>query len=578
MPRSRRAAAIATVAMLAAAPVARAYDFSIETRIIAQAYDLRSIRLIGPDLELGRRRYTQTLALDLIDLGDLAAGRRKTHKHFGPTISFSSYLRVDHDFGDWTQGLVLTGGRFIDATDAVPELRASSLDLDLLYAYLDVRGLVDGAVDVRIGRQLKVDALDWFAMDGVTARVATPFHVAIEAFGGARVRDASPLGSYQVELDGTSGADCREYVENLQYDPQHGTYEHVLGLGHGTWTIIDRTQGLSDHPRFDDTGYCPQRDALMPTYGAAIETNDVHGLYARVVYRRSESRTVGLLGDPTRLQTPCDPADPSAGTCGTDLGLYPNEFQPVPKWGVDEERVAATVRANIDWDDGRAQASPWVAARYSLLNGLVDMAELGVRLRYREHALEPEVDYYVPTFDGDSIFNVFAIEPSTETRLAYSWSPRDGRLRASASVWLRAFQHDDEGKNVEAGGKVDQPLTSDTAAGFTASGEALIGERWLARVDAYSDNGYGGLRSGGDAGVRWHKNRVTATARGSLVYVATDQIPRLQALTGALQVGGGWQLADGVAVHGVLEEAYDAYLRSDLRALAVLDLAFAPEM
>ena len=557
---------------------ARAYDFSVQTRIIAQAYDLRSIRLFGPDLELGRRRYTQTLALDLVDLGDYAAHRRKTHKHFGPTITFSSYLRVDHDFGDWTQGLVLTGGRFIEATDAVPELRASSLDLDLLYAYLDVRGLADGAVDLRIGRQLKVDALDWFAMDGLTARAETPLHVAVEAFGGLRVRDASPLGTYQVELDGTSGADCREYVENLQYDARDGTYSHVLGIGHGTWTLIDRAQGLADHPRFDDTGYCPQRDALMPTYGAAIETNDLHGIYARIVYRRSESRTVGLIGDPTRLQVPCNASDPNSPTCGFDLGLYPNEFQPAPKWGVNEERVAATVRGNVDWDDGRAQASPWVAARYSLLNGLVDQAEAGVRLRYREHALEPEVGYYVPTFDGDSIFNVFAIEPSMEARLTYSWTPRDGRYRLSAGGWLRAFQHDDEGANVTSDDKVLQPATSDLAAGFSASGEARLGERWLARVDGYSDNGYGGLRSGGDAGVRWHKNRVTATARGSLVYVATDQVPRFRALTGAVQLGGGWQLSDGVAVHGVLESAYDAYLRGDLRALAVLDLAFAPEM
>ncbi len=546
------AAVVAAVA--GAARTARAYDFSIHTRIIAQAYDLRSFRLSGPDLWLGRRRYTQTLALDLIDIGDLAADRKKQRKHFGPTITFSSYMRVDHDFGDWTQGSVTSGTRKIDAIDLVPELGASSLDLDLLYAYVDVRGLADGAVDLRVGRQLRVDALDWFAMDGVTARIATPLHVAIEAFGGLRVRDASPLGSYQVELDGTSGADCREYIEQFS----------GLGKGNGSWQLIDRTQALTDHPRVDDTGYCPQREAWMPTYGAAIETADLHGIYARVMYRRSESQSVGLLGAPDRL-TP---------KYGTDLGYYPNEFGQAPTWGVDEERVAATVRGTFDWDDGRAQASPWIAARYSLLNGLLDQAEAGVRLRWHDYAIEPEVGYYVPTFDGDSIFNVFSIEPSTEARLAWTWMPRSGALRASASVWLREFRHDDESQGTKT------PADGDAAAGFTAAGEAHLGDGWIARVDGFSDNGYGGLRSGGAAAVRWKVNpRLDTTARGTVVYIATDSTsPNLRALTSAVQLGAGWQLADGVAVHGVLESAYDQYLRGDLRALAIVDLAFAPEM
>ena len=555
---SRRAAAItflAACAVATAAAPARAYDFSVETRIIAQAYDLRSIRLYGPDVWLGRRRYTQTLALDLTDIGDFAAHRRRTHRHFGPTIGFTSYLRVDHDFGDWTQGQIMSGARFLDATDAVPELRATDLDLDLLYAYVDVKGLADGAIDVKIGRQLKVDALDWFAMDGVTARVETPLHVAIEAFGGLRVRDSSPLGSYQVELDGTTGADCREYVEGY----------YGMGIGHGSWQIIDRTQPLIDQPRFDDTGYCPQRDALMPTYGAALETTGFRWLYARVTYRRSESETAdGLYG-------PCPAGDLR---CLNNVGLYPNEWGQMPAWGVNEERVAGTVRANLDWDGGRAQASPYLSIRYNLLVALIDQADLGVRLRWHDWSVEPQATYYVPTFDGDSIWNVFGMLPSTEARLAAGWTPRSGRWRATASVWLRAFQHDDEGRTIAPG-----PSTSDDAFGVTALAQARIDEAWTAQVDAYSDNGYGGLRSGGDAAVRWHRGRVTATGRGMLMYVATDSTsPNLKALTSALQLGGGWQLADGVAVHGVLESAYDAYMRGDLRALAVLDLAFAPQM
>jgi hypothetical protein len=558
-----RAAAVATAVVAAAslgpARAVHAYGFSVHTRIIAQAYDLRSFRLSGADLWLGRRRYTQTLALDLIDLGDFAADRRKQHKHDGLTISFSSYLRVDHDFGDWTQGSVLSGTRSIDAIDLVPELGASNLGLDLLYAYLDVKGLADGKVDLRLGRQLRVDALDWFAMDGLTARAETPLHVAVEAFGGLRVRDASPLGTYQVELDGTSGADCREYVEG---ESTKGVF--TPGLGNGSWQLIDRTSALSDHPRVDDTGYCPQRDQLMPTYGAALETTGLHGVYARVMYRRSESRSVGLLGPDDRLQP----------TYGLDRGFYPNEWGQAPRWGVNEERVAGTVRGNLDWAGGRAQASPWVAVRYSLLNALVDQAEAGVRLRWHDHAIEPEVGYYVPTFDGDSIFNVFAIEPSTEARLSWSWAPRGGWLRASSSLWARQFKHDDRDRGTKT------PATGDSVAGFTATGEAQLADAWVVRLDGFSDNGYGGLRSGGAGALRWKYNpRLNATARGTVMYVATDSTsPNLRAVTSALQLGGHWQLGDGVAVHGVLETSYDRYVRPDVRALAILDLAFAPEM
>src|SRR5262249_6021424 len=153
-------------------------------------------------------------------------------------------------------------------------------------------------------------------------------------------------------------ADCREYVEGF-----YGT-----GLGHGSWQIINRNTPLIDQPRVDDTGYCPQRDALMPTYGGAVETTGWRWLYARVVYRRSESRTVDVISAPGRADM--------LGMGQPDVGLYPNEWNQVPPWGVNEERVAATVRANLDWDGGRAQASPYVSVRYNLLVALVDQAEL----------------------------------------------------------------------------------------------------------------------------------------------------------------------------------------------------------
>ncbi|MCE9579626.1 MAG: hypothetical protein K8W52_41280 [Deltaproteobacteria bacterium] len=551
MARVHRAAAVVAVAAAWVSwprSPAHAYGFSIHSRILTQAYELRGFRLSGPDVWLARRRYTQTLSLDLVDLGDLARKRAIRHTGRGATISFSSYLRLDHDFGDWTGGSVTVDGASTRAIDAVPELRASSYGLDLLYAYVDARGLADGRVDIKLGRQLAVDALDWWAMDGATVRVTTPLHAIVEGFGGLRVRDASPLATSQVELDGTTGADCQEYVEGAT-------------PGTGAWQLIDRTRALTDHPDADDTGYCPQRDQWMPTFGGAIETAGFHSVFARLVYRRSESQTVGLLGAPDRLS-------PTA----LDTGYYPNEYGQAPAWGVNEERIAATVRANIDLRGGTAQVSPWAAARYSLLHGLIDEAEAGARLRWHAHAIEPEVSYRFPTFDGDSIFNVFSVEPSTEARLSWTYAPRAGAARVNASAWYRRYYRDDEGRQTAA------PATDDAAGGGTVSLDAEVDERWRARGELFADGGYGGRRTGGAAALRWRRDRaVSAQGRATLLDIVTDSSTPIRAVTGALQLGATWRLADGVALSGVIESSSDRYTHFQARGLAILDLAFAPE-
>jgi hypothetical protein len=534
--------AIATAIVVgAAARPAAGYEFAVRARSIGQLYELRSFRLVGPDVVLGRRRFVQTLGLDVWDIGGLDAQRRRRgERRRGPTVAFTGYLRLDHDFGDWTLGRIDLGNDAIDAIDAVPELAGSAVALDLLYGYVSVDDLA-GRVDVRIGRQLSVDALDWWSMDGVTARVRLPGHVLVEVFGGLRVRDASPFGVSAVELDGTGGADCREYVEG----PTPGT---------GTWQLVDRSLVIENQALRSDLEYCPQREQLMPTGGIAVEAHGLRALHARAVYRRSQSPTVGLIGDADRLRYP-------------DLGLYPDDFGQAPDWGVNEERVAAEVRYHIDVGD-RGQIAPWAAARYSLVHGLLDEAAAGVRLRWGDHAIEPELAYAVPTFDGDSIFNVFAIAPTSDARLSWQLAPRGGRLRANATGWLRRYHGGPDFLGVAY------------AAGATAGGELALGRLGL-RLDLVHDDGYGGRRSGGTAIARWRQSdRLTTAARLSLLDVASDEAAsvRIDALTGAAQTSATWQLADGVAVHAAVESSADRYTPFQVRAVGVLDLAFQPEM
>jgi hypothetical protein len=528
--------AVLAGALSAAAP-AHGYEFAVRARTIGQIYELRSFRLVGPDLLLGRRRFVQTLALDVWDIGDLAAERRRRgERHRGPTVSFTGYLRLDQDFGAWTLGSV-PGGE-LDAIDLTPELTASAAALDLLYGYVAVDG-IGGRVDLRIGRQLSEDTLDWWSMDGVTVRVRLPAAIAVEAFGGLRVRDASPLGTAAVELDGTGGAACREYVEG----PTPGS---------GSWQLIDRGLMVDDRPLTSDLEYCPQREELMPTFGAAIETWGLRDLHARIAYRRSQSPSPDLIGDVDRLDYP-------------DVGYYPDDSGQAPGWAVNEERLAGEVRGHFDVPGG-VLIAPWAAARWSFVHAVVDEAAAGVQLRWGAHALEPEVAYSVPTFDGDSIFNVFAIAPSSDARL--SWQMRRGVLRTSATAWGRRY-HAIEGAGV------------DYAGGATAGAEAAITPRIGVRVDLLHDDGYGGRRSGGAASGRWKaSDRVSAAARLSLLDVASDDASsvRIDALTGAAQTSATWQLADGVALHLAVETSSDRYAPAQVRAVGVLDLAFQPEM
>jgi len=171
-PRMLRACAVAVVLAVAALP-AHAYEFWLRTQTIGQAYQLRDYRLVGPDLFLGRRRYTQTLALRIWDVGDLAAARRRAHlPDRGLRISWHSYLRVDHDFGDYTSGQIRLPAvsRPGDALDVIPELGESTASLELLYGYVELTGLIDDRLTLELGRVLADDGWGQTAVDGAAPR------------------------------------------------------------------------------------------------------------------------------------------------------------------------------------------------------------------------------------------------------------------------------------------------------------------------------------------------------------------------------------------------------------------------
>jgi len=538
--RMLRACAVAVVLAVAALP-AHAYEFWLRTQTIGQAYQLRDYRLVGPDLFLGRRRYTQTLALRIWDVGDLAAARRRAHlPDRGLRISWHSYLRVDHDFGDYTSGQIRLPAvsRPRDALDVIPELGESTASLELLYGYVELTGLIDDRLTLELGRVLADDGWGQTAVDGAAARFAVPeVPVAVAVSAGFRVRASSPLGLAAYELDGTSGAACQEYVEG----PTPGS---------GTWKLIDRNRMITNVRLTSDFEYCPQRDVRQPSVGVSVATTRLHGFGAELGYRRTWSPTVGLIGAVDRLDTP-------------DLGLYPNELGQAPATGVDEERLWA--RGHAELAAAGFAIAPYADVRYSLLHAVVDRADAGVRLSHGRHTLEPSIEYFYPTFDGDSIFNAFSIEPTTDLRLGYEL---DGQVPIHASGWLRAYHH-------ETG-------LSSVAGGANAGIEHPFGP-WRARVDALWDDGYGGRRIGGSAEARWRAlPELWLQARVIMLGVARDDggpgtSARPRYVTSSTVVSASWQLTEGVALHTTLEADDDAIHDLQYRAIGVFDFAFAPE-
>jgi hypothetical protein len=452
-------------------------------------------------------------------------------------VSWHSYLRIDHDFGDYTSGKVNVSNVRRDALDVTPELRESVATLDLVYGYLEVNGIADDRATVRVGRILADEGWGPTALDGGSLRIELPQPVAVTASAGLRVRAASPFGAAAYELDGTSGAACTEYVE-------------AALPGTGAWKLVDRNRAIKNTKLGSDFEYCPQRLVHQPTVGASIATSRLRRISAELGYRRTWSDTVGLIGAVDRLDFP-------------DKGLYPNELGQAPATGVNQEHLYA--RASADLARGRIAIQPYAGARVSLLHAALDRADAGVRLTRGAHSLEPAVGYFLPTFDGDSIFNVFSIEPTTDARIAYR---REGTVRATAAAWLRRYSPlGDTGDG------------ANYAGGIEAGVERAVHRRLRTRLDALWDTGYGGRRIGGSGEALWRPHDAVIV-RGRLIVlgVAPDDLTRTQRyVTSSAVANGTFRVADNVAVHAITEVDNDGIHGLAIRAIAVLDLAFLPE-
>jgi hypothetical protein len=107
-------------------------------------------------------------------------------------------LRFDHDFGTGFRRDTPPGFG-LPATDEHAELQVA-------YLYVDWRDLA-GVVDLRLGRQLVVDDLDWYSLDGLKAAWRAHRSLTVEAYAGRAVPIDAFLSSEPFLNDGVELAD-----------------------------------------------------------------------------------------------------------------------------------------------------------------------------------------------------------------------------------------------------------------------------------------------------------------------------------------------------------------------------------
>jgi len=321
-------------AALCVALPARAYETEVDATLDAQFYSLQSP--YGNPL-VRRRRYTQTLALNLYDL-------QTDRIPLGPTLTFKSRLRLDSDFGQRPEE------RNPDTASYVPGLVEAPLDI--MYAYLEGQRYLNGYLGFRVGRQYVIDTLGFWSFDGADVLFTTPAYVAIEGYAGFEQRGGLPmLSTSRFEGDGVSRGD---------------------------------RSGLSP-------GQSPaylQESKLAPAYGFAIETAGLHYLHSRLTYRKVINRDAVLV-------SPF--ADPGQGLTfvGGDR--------------TSSERLGYSLRADKS-DLGAAMGS----VVYDLYNQRVSQYNAGLDWYTTDQiVLGGNLEYFLPTFDADSIFNWFAHSGTT---------------------------------------------------------------------------------------------------------------------------------------------------------------------
>jgi len=305
--------------------------------------------------------------------------------------------------------------------------------VDLMYGYLEGRRFLHGVLGFKLGRQYMTDVLGWWSFDGGELNVTTPFFVKLEAYGGLEQRGGMPLSTSRFEAD-------------------------------GVWR--------GDRSNFDPQLYAAFQPAeIAPAFGASIESVGFTWLHTRLTYRRVYNTGPSNVSDFTN-------------------GL----LTPVTYDGtrVSSERLGYALDGSVPGVGGAKGGLVYDFYRERITSAYASLdTNLG-----QKATLSADYDYYVPSFDADSIWNFFAGEPRNDVGLRANLD-LDRRLSVSANAHVRIF-------TVQTA-----PFTTGAAGDNTSLVPGVVG------ADYFPTNPHS-YDEGGALSARWRTSvtRIAFTARG----------------------------------------------------------------
>ena len=251
--------------------------------------------------------------------------------------------------------------------------------VDLMYGYVEGRRFAHGWLGFKLGRQYMTDALGWWSFDGGEVSVTTPAYFKAEAYGGLEQRGGMPLSTSRFESDGVWRGDRSNF-------------------------------GPSLYPAF-------QPAAVAPAFGVALESTGVTWIHGRLSYRRVYNTGSSNVSE-----------------CAS--GLYaPATYDGMR---IAADRLGYAVDANLPGVGGAKAGIVYDFYRTDVTSiyGSLD-ANVGPKV-----VVSADYDYYVPSFDGDSIWNFFAGEPRNDVGLRANVTVSD-RISVSGGGQVKIFSvHD----------------------------------------------------------------------------------------------------------------------------------------
>lgn len=395
--------------------------------------------------------------------------------------------------------------------------------VDLMYAYVEGRRFFHGLLGFKLGRQYVTDALGWWAFDGGEVSVTTPYFVKAEVYGGLEERGGMPLSTSRFEAGGIWRGDRSGYDASL-------------------------------YPQFQPAN-------VAPAFGVALESTGVTWLHGRLTYRRvydtGQSNTSMFAG-----------------------GLYAPTFYDGTR--ISSDRLGYAVDAN--WSDVGGAKAGIVYDFYNIevtqLYGTID-GYVGKRL-----TVSADYDYYVPTFDADSIWNFFAGEPMNDVGLRANWDVSD-RISVAGGGHLRIYNVQTQPFNPTAGTNLayaPYPNYNPAYEVFPTNGHpfdegANVSARYRTGVNLVTLRGAGNFGDAGDRvgadlmGQHVFESRYVTSVRAGLWQWSDKLQPDRDATTFNYVLGLGYKFAPRMAGGFEFEHDMNRLVGQRFRAMLTLNLA-----